>query len=240
MATAEKPYQPRDAVTAAVQASVLTGGAGLFMSAVQSSLSRQNLGITGVFTKTGGNTALFGGLPPDLICIYAYVHSAIIGGSYSFAKNASANLREVDDAYNTAIGGFVGGATMGLRGECSCTTVNYNMLKTEAARTMPAVIGYGALFSIVLSAFDYTGGALSGWQRDPQADEFERKERLRKNRRRPIQETIDELGEGRGAYRPLYALLSLTYGGTGIHGPAWEERRRERIKQAYGIDVPAK
>lgn len=39
-----------------------------------------------------------------------------MGGAFSFSKNASANLREVDDTYNTAIGGFVGGAVMGLRG----------------------------------------------------------------------------------------------------------------------------
>lgn len=26
----------------------------------------------------------------------------------------------------------------------------------------------------------------------------------------------------------------------GIYGPGYEERRRERIKEKYGIDVPAK
>lgn len=65
---------------------------------------------------------------------------------------------------------------------------------------MPAVVGYGALFSIILSAYEYTGGSLFGSKKDPVGDEFERKEQLRRNKRRPIQETIDELGEGRGAY----------------------------------------
>lgn len=60
------------------------------------------------------------------------------------------------------------------------------------------MLGYGALFSVILSAFDYTGGQLPGYSKDPNEDEFELKEQLRKNRRRPIQETIDELGEGRG------------------------------------------
>jgi len=63
---------------------------------------------------------------------------------------------------------------------------------------MPHVLGYGAMLAVVLGAFDYTGGVLSGYSRDPNEDEYERKEKLRKNRRRPIQETIDELGEGRG------------------------------------------
>jgi len=49
-----------------------------------------------------------------------------------------------------------------------------------------------------MGTFDYTGGALTGYKRDPEVDEFERKQALRKNRRRPIEETISEIGEGRG------------------------------------------
>lgn len=66
------------------------------------------------------------------------------------------------------------------------------------AGSTPAVLGFGALTAVVLGAYDYTGGALTGYKRDPEMDEFERKENLRKNRRRPIEETIIELGEGRG------------------------------------------
>jgi hypothetical protein len=69
-----------------------------------------------------------------------------------------------------------------------------------AAGTTPAVLGFGALTAIVLGAYDYTGGALTGYKKDPEMDEFERKEALRKNRRRPIEETIHELGEGRGTF----------------------------------------
>lgn len=63
---------------------------------------------------------------------------------------------------------------------------------------MPAVLGYGSLLAVLLGTFEYTGGSLSGFQKDPNVDEFERKTALRKNYRRPIEETIDELGEGRG------------------------------------------
>lgn len=38
-----------------------------------------------------------------------------MGGVYEFSKQASANLRQKDDAYNTAIGGFLAGAVMALR-----------------------------------------------------------------------------------------------------------------------------
>jgi len=51
-------------------------------------------------------------------------------------------------------------------------------------------------------------------------DEVARKEFLRKNRRRDINETVAELGEGRG-----------------IYGPGYEARRVERIREKYGIDV---
>ena len=93
--------------------------------------------------------------------------------------------------------------------------------------------------AVVLGAYDYTGGSLKGTSKDPEIDEFERKELLRKNRRRPIEQTISEIGEGRGAYYTrtfVYGQLTRR----GIYGPGYDERRRERIKVKYGIDVPAK
>lgn len=38
-----------------------------------------------------------------------------MGGAYEFSKCASANLREKDDALNSAIGGFFSGTMLGLR-----------------------------------------------------------------------------------------------------------------------------
>lgn len=38
-----------------------------------------------------------------------------MGGTYEFAKTASANLREKDDSWNPTIGGFLAGSIMGLR-----------------------------------------------------------------------------------------------------------------------------
>ena len=73
-------------------------------------------------------------------------------------------------------------------------------LTGHVVRTIPAVLGYGAGLAVLLGTFDYTGGKLTGYTKDPDMDEFDRKEYLRKNRRRPIQEVIDELGEGRGRH----------------------------------------
>lgn len=64
---------------------------------------------------------------------------------------------------------------------------------------MSAIIGYGAFTSILLSVFELTGGNLTGKKAEIEGmDEFERKEYMRTNRRRPVEEAIENLGEGRG------------------------------------------
>ena len=60
------------------------------------------------------------------------------------------------------------------------------------------MLGVGTFTAVVLGSYSFLGGSLRGFERSPDHDEFAEKMRLRANRRRPIQETIDELGEGRG------------------------------------------
>jgi hypothetical protein len=62
---------------------------------------------------------------------------------------------------------------------------------------MPVMLGWGALTAVVMATYDYTAGGLKGFKKTNEVDEFERKEILRKNRRRPIEETIADVGEGR-------------------------------------------
>lgn len=80
------------------------------------------------------------------------------------------------------------------------------MLRT--AGRMPAILGWGAGLSIVLSALDFTGGLRGKKQQTEFADEYERKEYLRTNRRRPLTETIAEIGEARGTHAVLPVLLA--------------------------------
>lgn len=63
---------------------------------------------------------------------------------------------------------------------------------------MPAVLGYGAFTSVLLGGFEYTGGLRGKRPEIEDMDEHERKEHLRRNRRRPIEETLANVGEGRG------------------------------------------
>ena len=53
-------YRPQDALGMALQALMITGGAGLLVSGVQNTLQKQNIGALGVFTRSGGTIATFG------------------------------------------------------------------------------------------------------------------------------------------------------------------------------------
>ena len=56
----EAPYQPKDALGAAITGTGVTGTAGLFVSTIQNSLARQNVVIMGIFWRSGGTIATFG------------------------------------------------------------------------------------------------------------------------------------------------------------------------------------
>ncbi|CAD0085711.1 unnamed protein product, partial [Aureobasidium mustum] len=151
------PYRPKDALGSAIKAGMITTGAGLFVSTIQNTLTKQNYGSMGAFTKFGGTTAVYGAM----------------GAAYEFTRCASANLRQRDDAWNSFWGGL-------------------------AVRTAPAVAGYGTALAVVLGTWQYAGGKITGYEIDPTVDEVARKEYLRKNRRRPMEETLEQIGEGRG------------------------------------------
>ena len=56
----ELAYQPDDAIANGFRGAFLAGSAGLLLSAVQNTVTKQNVGALGVFTKFGGTTAMFG------------------------------------------------------------------------------------------------------------------------------------------------------------------------------------
>ena len=58
----ENPYHPKDAVGAAIRSTLIMGGVGFTVSAIQNALVRQNVGAWGVFTRTGGVITLFGAI----------------------------------------------------------------------------------------------------------------------------------------------------------------------------------
>lgn len=56
----EPTYQPKDALGAAITGTAVTGTAGLFVSTIQNSLARTNVGMMGIFWRSGGTIATFG------------------------------------------------------------------------------------------------------------------------------------------------------------------------------------
>lgn len=55
-----RPYEPVDALALTTRTTAITAGAGAVISGVQSSLMRQNIGVMGIFTRTGSAIATYG------------------------------------------------------------------------------------------------------------------------------------------------------------------------------------
>lgn len=53
-------FHPRDAIGEGIRGATYLGGAGLFISAIMNSMSKQNVGTFGIISRTGGSIALFG------------------------------------------------------------------------------------------------------------------------------------------------------------------------------------
>ncbi|TLS23967.1 hypothetical protein PpBr36_08264 [Pyricularia pennisetigena] len=184
-------YRPQDAVKTGLRGTFVYGAFGLFGAATLAAVQRKRVGVLAPITKYGALVSA----------------TAFGGGMYDFARTATSNLRQKDDHISEAVGGLLGGAILGLA--------------VPGPTRMPVVVGFAAGTAVTLGTYAYTGKSLRGWgKKDDVKDDFERKEELRKNRRRPIEETIAELGEGRG-----------------IHPPGYEERRRQRLKEKYGVEI---
>jgi len=101
------------------------------------------------------------------------------------------------------------------------------------------MLGSAAAFSTIMAAYRYTNGLRGvGDIRETDDDgEVERREELKKVRRRPLSETIQQLGEGRG--ESMFQSYDTLLIAAGIYAPGHEERRRQRLLEKYGIDVKA-
>jgi len=86
---------------------------------------------------------------------------------------------------------------------------------------MVTTLGGALALGSVMSVISYTGHSMFESSGDKTfSDRLAYKEEAKSRFRRPLNETINELGEGRG-----------------IYGPGYEERRKQRIKERYGFDV---
>lgn len=92
---------------------------------------------------------------------------------------------------------------------------------------MPSVLGSGVLLGVALAGAQYGGGAIFSQRSDPDEDKFAKREEVRRRFRRPVNELINEIGEGRGklshpdehvkdTYRDTYRDA---FDGHCVHGP---------------------
>ncbi|KAH8174815.1 Mitochondrial import inner membrane translocase subunit Tim17 family protein [Sarocladium implicatum] len=85
-------------------------------------------------------------------------------------------------------------------------------------RRLPIVMGLGGFVGAMAGTLHLFGGRIDTHR--VEEDEFARKEILRRTTRLPVEQTIAELGEG-----------------PEIRGPGYEERRRERLKEKFGVEI---
>lgn len=104
-----------------------------------------------------------------------------------------------------------------------------------AARTFPALLGYGAALATFMGAFEYTGGSLWGYKKNADIDEFERREQLRKSYRTSGEQTLAELGEGRGMFiKSAMASMESYIIADVIYRSLWPWLRRETGTENQG------
>ncbi|TFB06697.1 hypothetical protein CCMA1212_000336 [Trichoderma ghanense] len=164
-----KPYVPHDVLDETAKTSLVGLGSGIFIAAIQNALSKRNVGAMSVFTR---------GAPIIGIC-------AAGPGAYAFFSRAMMNLREKEDAWAAAFGGFMCGSVLGL-----------------PFKRVPIVMALGAFVGTAQGLFHVAGGRLDSFYKEE--DEFERREIVRRTTRVPVELTVAEIGEGRGIRPPGY------------------------------------
>lgn len=91
------------------------------------------------------------------------------------------------------------------------------------------MLGAGAAFSVALTAFRYTSGFAGRAAEELDEEEVERREALKKLRRRPLSETIEQLGEGRGRHH-----LRVVEACADVYRNLWPGIRREETTTLDG------
>lgn len=215
-ATEEEHYHPKDAIHAGLHGGLTMGGVGLLFAAVRNSLAKRDIGPWAVFTRNGGLIVTFGVFRSprpsldSLLTRHEQLPSAVPTSSAVWPLRTCArrttSITKALLASSLAQFLVLEVGTMLLQ----TTTPRAVALLTTASTTagrIPRILGYGLFTGITMAAFEFTGGSLRGYWNAPKVDEYERKEMLRKNRRRPIEETLAEIGEGRGEF--VLAVASL-------------------------------
>lgn len=106
------------------------------------------------------------------------------------------------------------------------------------------MLGAGAVFGTGMAAFRYTAGLRGSEAGEMDDEEVERREALKKLRRRPLSETLEQLGEGRGKHISAFIMTvssdAFRYLRSRIRGEEATEaygQVRNRCKGSAGLDA---
>ncbi|ODV90021.1 hypothetical protein CANCADRAFT_99630 [Tortispora caseinolytica NRRL Y-17796] len=170
--TPAREFHPRNTRSDTSKMFGLSTFVGLMVASLENSMSKTRTGPLGVFTTYGGSIGYF----------------AALGTSFQFVSSCSANLREKEDGWNETIGGAAAGCVVAFK-----------------RRTVGALFGYPLLFATTIGLLQWTGGKLSMGERAPMYapdsvldTKYEKQGFWEIVHRRPLSQTISELGEGRG------------------------------------------
>ncbi|KAK9471087.1 uncharacterized protein V1510DRAFT_421244 [Dipodascopsis tothii] len=187
------PYYPRDTLAMTKKYFFLGSGlGGISHVFYEYMIERRTPKFTSAFVRTLSKVTLTSGA---------------ISANYIFVLCAMSNLRKTEDATNAAVTGAVTGAITGV------------LFKP---RTIPRVAGYATLGAVFLGLYTWAGKQSLQWAPTTVDGEFDldranadatsgqslNQHGLYKgglwqvSYRRPLSQTVEELGEGRGIFNP--------------------------------------
>ncbi|KAF4993014.1 hypothetical protein FDECE_13536, partial [Fusarium decemcellulare] len=126
-------FKPYDVLDNTAKVGLVGGASGLFIASIRNALAKTNVGTLSVFTR---------GAP--IIGITAAAPAA-----YIFFSQTSMNLREQNDPWSAALGGFALGGVLGL-----------------VSKRMPVVLGLGASVAVTQGMFYYLGNRYDSFYKE--------------------------------------------------------------------------
>ncbi|KAH3674372.1 hypothetical protein WICMUC_003359 [Wickerhamomyces mucosus] len=176
----QQQYKPINTIQVTNDAIKFATGAGLLTVAAGNAVSNQKLGPLGIITKSGKLWGLM----------------VLVAGTYRFSSASIANLREKSDIWNEFIAGLIaGGITAG------------------PTKSLVKVIGTSWGTGSLIATIFWTGSFVGDFTNSStqfRGEGLENKFEIKKNvetqgfwdvsRRRPLSQTLQELGQG--AFKP--------------------------------------
>lgn len=92
------PYVPRDVLDESTKAALIGGVTGLFAAGVRNAMSREAVGVGGMFTRQAPLIGLLTAAPT----------------AYTFVNGVTQNLLGRNDAWGAVLGGFTAGCVLGM------------------------------------------------------------------------------------------------------------------------------